>query len=272
MLAKRTAVVLVLLPVGLALVAIGGLAYTAAITFFLVMAAWEYARLFQAGGIQAARWLLTGGVAAICLARWADGVETPAWLFSLLVLAAMTFHLLAFEGGRQQAGTDFAVTVGGLAYFGWVGSYLVALRELPDGLWWLLQTLFTVWLADSGAYLIGSRWGRRQFSPRLSPRKTWEGYLAGVAAAALGGAGFVFLWRALAGPALAMQPWQGAAIGLLVGAGTVLGDLGESMVKRQVGAKDSGSLLPGHGGAWDRIDSWIWAGVLGYALITLVFL
>jgi phosphatidate cytidylyltransferase len=177
----------------------------------------------------------------------------------------MTWHLLDYERGRDPAATDFAVTVGGIVYLGWIGSYLIELRNLDNGLWWLLLVLPSVWFADSAAYFIGSRFGKHRLSPRLSPRKTWEGYWGGVAFGTLGGAGLAVLWHSLGSPAVTW--WQGALLGAFLSILTTLGDLGESMIKRQAGVKDSSNIIPGHGGVLDRMDSWLWAGALGYFFI-----
>ena len=109
-------------------------------------------------------------------------------------------------------------------------------------------------------------------SPRLSPKKSWEGYLGGILLAIPGTALLTLLWRVWAGTATTVTPLHGALLGLIMGALTILGDLGESMLKRQVGVKDLGNLLPGHGGAFDRIDSWLWGAVIGYYVIVFVFL
>jgi phosphatidate cytidylyltransferase len=144
---------------------------------------------------------------------------------------------------------------------------MLSLRAIPEGKWWFLIALPSVWLADSGAYLIGRRFGKHPFSPRLSPHKTWEGYWGGLLSGALSGGVLAALWSLAAGPATAIAAWKGAVLGLILAALTPLGDLGESMIKRQVGVKDSSHILPGHGGIFDRIDSWLWAGVLGYYLV-----
>jgi phosphatidate cytidylyltransferase len=177
----------------------------------------------------------------------------------------MTYHLFAYERGRDQAASDFAVTVSGIFYIGWLGAYLISLRDLPHGMWWVLIALPAVWLADSGAYFVGRAIGKRKFSPRLSPKKTWEGYIGGVIVSTLGAALLAFIWN-LIEPGV-MTPLQGGLIGLILALLTVLGDLGASMVKRQFGVKDSSNLIPGHGGVFDRIDSWLWAGVIGFYVI-----
>jgi len=272
MLLKRTLVVIVLLPIGLVFIWLGGWAYTALIALILSLAAWEYVQLFRAGGLQPSPILVILGTLGLVLGRAVSGFDSAGWMVSLLVIAAMSFHLFAYERGRDQAGTDFGITLGGALYFGWIGAYLVALRQLPDGMWWILLVLPTVWFADSGAYFIGRSFGKHKLSPRLSPKKTWEGYLGGVFFGVLGGALLAYVLSFWAAPGSGITPINGAIMGLVLSIITPLGDLGESMIKRQVGKKDSGNLLPGHGGVFDRIDSWLWAGVLGYYLIIWFFI
>jgi phosphatidate cytidylyltransferase len=227
--------------------------------------------LFRHDGLQPAAVLVVGGTLALVVARALDGFTSSVWILSLLGLLGMTYHLVAYERGRDQAGTDFGVGMAGVLYFGWIGAYLISLRQLPQGVWWVLLALPIVWLADSGAYFVGRSLGRHKLSPRLSPKKTWEGYFGGVIVGVLSGAGLAVLYAAFAGPVSSITPWRGAILGLVLSVLTTLGDLGESMIKRQVGVKDSGNLLPGHGGAFDRIDSWLWAGVLAYYVIVWLF-
>jgi phosphatidate cytidylyltransferase len=271
MLAKRLLVAFIITPVGLALVYLGGPIFSGFVSLILALAAWEYVTLFRTGGLHPSAPLITGGVLILALGRAFLGFGGADWMLSGLVLASMTVHLISFERGCQQAGTDFGVTLGGIFYLGWIGAYLISLRMLPDGMWWMLAALLPVVFADSGAYFAGKRFGRRPFSPRLSPKKTWEGYLGGVAAGTLAGVLLGVIIPALAGPSTGITPLHGLVLGLTQTVLTPLGDLGESMFKRQVGAKDSGNLLPGHGGMFDRIDSWLWAGVIGYYVVTVLF-
>ena len=136
--------------------------------------------------------------------------------------------------------------------------------SLPNG---VQGTFFVLVLADAGAYLIGSRWGKHKLAPRLSPKKSWEGYLAGIVFGMVGTILLTQLWGVWLKPDSAITLPRAIVIALVMSVLPTLGDLGESMFKRQVGVKDSGNLLPGHGGALDRIDSWVWAAVLGYYLI-----
>ncbi|MCI0521762.1 MAG: phosphatidate cytidylyltransferase [Chloroflexi bacterium] len=267
MLVSRIAISIVLVPIGLLVMAYGGIPYALVILLLMGLAAWEYARLFRAGGFQPSGALTAAGALLLVAGRAWNGFESAGWLLALLVMAAMTYHLFAYERGRDQAGSDFAITLAGVLYFGWLGGYLISLRALPEGQWWLLTALPAVWLADSGAYFIGSRFGRRSFSPRLSPKKTWEGYFGGVLFGALGGGLLALLWRVGAGSASQLTFASGALLGLALAVITPLGDLGESMIKRQVKVKDSSHLIPGHGGVFDRVDSWLWAGALAYYFI-----
>jgi phosphatidate cytidylyltransferase len=245
----------------------GGWYLTALVAVFMGLAAWEYVNLFRVGGLQPARALIIGGTLLFLIGRNINGFDSAPWMISLFILLGMTYHLVAYERGRDQAGTDFAVTLAGMFYIGWFGAYFISLRNLPEGKWWILVVLPAVWFADTGAYFIGKRFGRHKLSPRLSPKKTWEGYLGGIVVGVILTALFAALWRVGAGPNSGITVLRGALMGLVMGIFPTLGDLGESMIKRQMGVKDSGNILPGHGGAFDRIDSWLWAVVMGYYLI-----
>lgn len=266
MLAKRVATAVLLAAVGVPALYFGGLFYLLLIALFLGVAAWEYVRIFRTIQIEPSEIVVVGGVLAVLAARSlvSDWAAAGAVLAGLILLA-LTVHLLAYEKGRDRAAVDFAATISGIAYLGWIGAYLVDLRSLPDGLWWLLLVLPSVWLADSAAYFVGIRFGRHKLCPRLSPKKTWEGYWGGVVAGTLGGVLFAWLWNRIGG--LDVTLLEGAVLGFVLSVLTTLGDLGESLFKRQAGIKDSSNIFPGHGGAFDRIDSWLWAAVLGYYLI-----
>jgi phosphatidate cytidylyltransferase len=265
MLIKRILAALVLAAVGIPAMIMGGIFYFVLITLLLGIATWEYGQIFHTAGYNASVPLMVGGVVLIATLRGFFPSLAPAAL-TLLILTAMTWHLFNYEKGRSLAATDFAITVAGIVYLGWIGAYLIDLRKLPDGLFWLALVLPAAWLADTA---VGSRFGKRQLCPRLSPKKTWEGYWGGVIFGTIGAAGLAVLWHSLVG--LAVTWWQGAAIGAAISILTTLGDLGESMFKRQAGVKDSSNIIPGHGGVLDRLDSWLWAGALGYLVIVWFF-
>ncbi|MBC8333399.1 MAG: phosphatidate cytidylyltransferase [Anaerolineae bacterium] len=270
---QRLISALFLVPLGIAAIYYGSWYYFILMVVLVTLAAKEYADLFRAGGHQPNVVLVAGGTLAIVINQSFDlfgdvsWSRDPSWLISSLLLVSMIFHLFQYERGRDNAATDFAITVSGFVYFGLLGAYLVLLRQLPEGLWWVMLALPAIWFADSGAYFYGRVYGRRKFSPRLSPKKTWEGYIAGIVTSIIGTTLFAILWRIPAGQETAITPFAGALLGLVISIVAPLGDLGESMIKRQFGVKDSSHLIPGHGGAFDRIDSWLWAGMIGYYII-----
>ena len=270
---RRTFTALALAAVGLPAIIYGGLFYYLLMAVILAGAAREYVRLFRAVQYEPSEIITVGGVLVITTARFFFA-ETAIPVFVLSVLLAMTVHLFAFERGRDQAALDFAVSVAGIVYIGWLGSYLLDLRSLTDGVWWWLLILPIVWAGDIGAYSLGAVYGKHKMTPRLSPKKSWEGYFAGVFTSVLIGAFFSYAFSSLGPQPLrdVINPLQGGLLGLVIGALVPLGDLGESMLKRQGGLKDSSNIFPGHGGFLDRIDSWIWGAAIGYFIIQFLFL
>lgn len=274
MLVQRVVFTLVALPLGIIVIFWGVWPYAILIALVLGRAAWEYAVLFRNGGGQPSRWLLVAGVLTIYLSRFLAGFAEDHWVLSLISAGVLSYYLLQFERGRKSAASDFAATLSGIFYIGLLGSYLMLVHQIPEnGNWWLLLTLFAVILADTTAYLVGSRVGKTRLAPTLSPKKSVEGYLAGIAAAAIGTPLFMLLFLQLGMPKVpAFSVANAALLGLAVGIFPTLGDLGISMIKREMKLKDASHILPGHGGVLDRIDSWLWAFPIGYYLVLLVFL
>jgi len=268
---KRTLTALAMAAVGLPAIIYGGVFYYLLMGTFLVGGAWEYVRLYRAVKHEPNEIVTVGGVLVLVTARFFFA-DYAIPVFVVLVLLAMTVHLFAFERGRDQAAHDFGVTVGGIVYLGWVGAYLLDLRNLMNpeiGVWWFMLVLPLVFAADTGGYSIGAAYGKHKMAPRLSPKKSWEGYFAGIFTSVIVGAFFAYAFSSM-GPRPLLRlidPLQGGLLGLVIGALAPLGDLGESMFKRQSGMKDSSNIFPGHGGFLDRIDSWIWGAAIGYFLI-----
>jgi len=267
---KRILTALGMAAVGLPAIIYGGVFYFLLMGGFLVVGAWEYVRLYQAVKYEPNKMVTVGGVLVLVTARFLFA-DFAIPLFVLLILLAMAAHLVSYERGRDQAALDFSVTVTGITYLGWLGSYLLDIRNFSaEGGWWLMLVLPIVWAGDMGGYSIGSVYGKHKLAPRLSPNKSWEGYVAGVFTSILIGTFFAYAFTSigvrqpLAG---LVTPLHGALLGLVIGALAPLGDLGESMLKRQSGLKDSSNIFPGHGGVLDRIDSWIWGASIGFILI-----
>jgi phosphatidate cytidylyltransferase len=218
-----------------------------AVAVVVLAGAWEWAG-FAGLTTPGRRALYTASVAIVGLAAWAvtareAGLHAFLWIVAAWWLAAFLWLVLASQAGGRRAAlvVGFAVLVPAA-----IGLARIALVE-PEGRILLLFFLVLIAATDVGAYFGGKRFGRRKLAPVVSPNKTWEGFVAGMLLAAVAAAG----GAAIFGQPL--LPWLGVC--LLVAAVSVVGDLMESKFKRGAGLKDSGSLLPGHGGVLDRIDS-----------------
>jgi len=264
-LSQRLILSCIIIAVGCSFIAAGGYFYLFFALAIITAAAWEYWRMYQAGGYRPSLVLLMGGCWALMITRQQWGFEAVPLLFSLFALVTIAIQVFDYRQANKTAALDFGVNLGGLLYVGWLGAYFISLRALPDGLWWTMLVLPTTGLVDGGAYLFGSLFGKHKMAPLISPKKSWEGYAGGVLFGILGGAGFAALWH-LRAPLV--TAWDGLLIGAAIGLLTPIGDLGESVLKRGFGVKDTSGILPGHGGVLDRIDSWLWAAPIGYYLIT----
>ncbi|ROR32219.1 phosphatidate cytidylyltransferase [Inmirania thermothiophila] len=220
-----------------------------ALPFVLVTAGagWEWARLTGLAGAAAAAYAaaVAAGVAALLVAG-EGAVRLVAWLALAWWLAAAVL-VVRYPGPGRMRRAVWGWRAAGLLVLVPACAAALAVHGRPGGAGLLLYLLVVVWAADSGAYLVGRRWGRHRLIPRVSPGKTWEGLAGGVLAA---------MAAALAAAAAGLgggPSWF--ALTLAVALSSVVGDLLESLVKRERGVKDSGGLLPGHGGLLDRIDS-----------------
>lgn len=177
-----------------------------------------------------------------------------------LLVVSLVWHLLF----RRVTTADTAATVFGAVYVGFSLSHLVLIKGLDSGTELVLTMIVSVWANDTFAYLVGASIGRHKMAPKISPKKSWEGFAAGSIATVAVWVGAYFLIRP-ATPSL----WWYVLIGAAVSAAAVCGDLAESRLKREAGVKDSGRFLPGHGGFLDRFDSMILVSVVTYYLLVV---
>jgi len=186
------------------------------------------------------------------------------FIVPLLLTSAVVLPLIWLLGRPKKEGAflDWAWTLGGILYLGWLLSYFVALRGLEDGRNWVFFALFTTFASDTAAFFIGRAWGRHKLAPRISPGKTWEGTVAGVFGAIIVSLLFTLL--------IPLGYWQAIVLGIIVSIFGQLSDLVESLFKRNMGVKDSSHLIPGHGGFLDRIDSVVFTGVVVYYYVIWV--
>lgn len=262
MLRTRLRTAAVLIPIAIGGIYLGGWPLLALAALLLTLAEIEFCRLMARAGFRLASAFGIGLLWLLLL-----DAQRPDWGLlkpglTLIVLVSLGWQLFH---RRRWPVADWAMTVVGGLYLGLCGACVIALRAMPeDGLWWTLTALPAIVFADTGAFFVGRALGRHKLAPTLSPGKTWEGYIAGVLlSGGLSGllAGF---WRRYAGMGSAIGWQHGLILGVVIAAVAPLGDLAVSMIKRQVGVKDSGTIIPGHGGALDRVDSILWAGVIGY--------
>ncbi len=188
----------------------------------------------------------------VAAALWgSDGLLA---IVTALIAAALVWHTMFL----RVRTADTAETVFGALYTGFLIAYIVLLRSYETGLVLTLAVVLSVWLNDMGAYFVGSLIGRHKMAPRISPKKSWEGLFAGAAAC-------IGLWALVPFvPQSGIELPLALACGLAVAVASVVGDLTESRMKREAGVKDSGTLLPGHGGFLDRLDSLILVCVVAY--------
>ena len=223
----------------------------------------EYARMAFAGDNRVALgWLVLGTVSVgVALLGW--GANMAFAVVCLLIPATMAFVTLrpgaSLKGGADGEGRY----VLGMSWIGLLVT-LALLRRLPDGLGWVSLPLVVSWCGDTGGYFAGKYLGKHKLYPRVSPKKTWEGVAGGVTLATAG----AFAVRATLLPAL--TPVDCVVLGVGLSLAAVLGDLSESLLKRAYEVKDSGWIMPGHGGLLDRIDSVLFVSPLLYGYAVLV--
>ena len=268
---RRALVVVTLGPLTLLLIYLGGWFYFLPFAALLAIATVEFSQLAKGLGWRTPLWLLLPVVFILWLVpipvqRMLFGRQIVSWdlvSLSLLVglLLALGLALWLYEKRPDEnAPGSWMATVGGIMLLGWLGSHFFQLRGLGvNAAQWTALAMLGTWIADSGAYVFGKTLGRHKLSPKLSPNKTVEGYLGGVVA----GTSLTLLIAYF----LDLPLSTALILGLLVSVVSPAGDLGISLLKRSVGVKDSGNLLPGHGGALDRIDSLVWSVALAYYLV-----
>ncbi len=252
MLRYRLASAIILLPLIIGSVILGGLAFFALITIALLLAAFEFYQMAQRAGYRPN--IVFGLV--LCEAFLLDGFFGGGRTLLILTAALVITLVVAVFWPHEGWLTGWALTLAGALYIGVLGSYALLLRALPDGSIWTGIALLATWATDTAAFVTGTRFGRHGFFRNISPKKTWEGAIGGWTASTVSMAGLGWI----AGLPLV----HGVLLGLGIGLAGSFGDLAESVIKRQLGAKDSGAIVPGHGGLLDRMDSLLFAAVFAF--------
>jgi len=232
----------------------GGVFFLLLIDLIIVLGLTEFFRFMEAKGFQPSRILGYAAALAVSVHVYHGGAALTL-IVTVILLMIMVREI--FRPQVDRALTNMAVTVLGVMYVGWLASHFVLLRELPGslgadsvlGAHLVFFAALVIWACDTFAYLVGITFGRRKLIPHISPGKTWAGAVGGL----LGGAacGLVCALTFLD----FITPLSGALLGLMSAVLGQLGDLVESLLKRDAGIKDSAQIIPGHGGILDRVDS-----------------
>jgi len=247
----------------------GGVAFLVFVMMQVVVGLLEFYRMMRAKGLIPQR---TVGVLASVLLL-ASAYRPDRFPRDLIVTGGV-LALLGFALSRphQRSAENLAATAFGVVWVGWLSAHLVLLRELPWragteyalGASFVLLAFFVTWSCDTGAYLVGRRFGRRPLWREISPRKTVEGAIGGFLCAVLA----AFVARAWFAPYL--RWWDAVALGVLVGVFGQVGDLVESLLKRDARHEDSSDIIPGHGGVLDRFDSLYFGAPIVFYYLTYV--
>ncbi len=260
----------VFIPILIGMAWVGGPVYLGFTLLMVALALWEFYHLMAAKGLEP-HWKSGFSAALVVPIGVYVGLrthQTEEWHVPLLVTVLLVAVLLAWllRGAGKHGLLNASSTLLGVFYIGWLGSHVCALRELPRslgvpyalGVSFALLPFFLAWTCDTAAYAVGRVWGRHRLAPRVSPQKSVEGALGGLAAATLAG----ILARFWFAPYLTWG--EALALGALVGVFAQLGDLVESLLKRDADTKESSHIIPGHGGVLDRFDSILFAAPLVY--------
>jgi len=274
------------IPTVIAILYFGGWIMGVPLAILAALGAGEVYRLAETKGVRPLRWpgmMVAGALPLVAVAR-PSFAEFAPWAFGgVLGLGAVTLTLALWARGPQRSPLGaVTVTLFGPLYAGVTVAFIPLIHALPTRLDWgqltpspwlgtlaVVLPLAATWLGDSMAYFAGTAWGRSKLFPSISPNKSWVGAWAGVT----GGAAGVALWylgvRGVL-PGIPLEGWMAAAaLGAMLGLGAIIGDLAESLLKREAGVKDSGSLFPGHGGVLDRLDALSFTFPLTYVLLVL---
>lgn len=243
---------------------LGGVIWSALVILIAMISLWEFYRL-QSSKIQASPVLIMASGACILLGTAFGLMGTTTILCSISAVAFISLFLEVLRrqvSGDSSALVTMGATVAGIAYVILPWSFMILIRSRDYGAMFLITLFFCTWSCDVAAYFVGSHLGKNLLATQVSPHKTWEGFIGGAAASFMCGGLMALIFQ--------FPPMPMLLMGLLCGIAGQLGDLGESVLKREAGVKDSGSLIPGHGGLLDRFDSILVNGTLAFVIFELI--
>lgn len=254
----RLLTVLVGLPIGVWIIWRGGAWVAAVVGLIIVLGLRELVLLLSASQhCEVPMWPTIGGGLLTAIAAYIGGVAQDALLTALILTLFVYLGLRSEHHLAKQAGCILFAW----AYWGYLPAHIVLLRNMNSGLEWVMLAVLCTWATDIGAYLIGTRFGRHKLAPRISPNKSVEG--------AVGGLGASMLVAVVLGVVFALPLRMLLLLGAVISVAGQVGDLLESVLKREANVKDSGKLIPGHGGILDRFDSLVVVVPIVYQIVRL---
>jgi len=261
MLKQRVVTAAIVIPLVISLIWFGDPWFSVFIAAVVLLGTFEFYR--ASGNLDRRQPLVYLGLLwALALALSPHYKTTSVLPMVITTATVMSLVWLLFRSPQEDAFRDWAWVVAGVLYVGWLLGYWLNLRILPDGRGWVYLAMFTTFANDTGAFFIGRTCGKRKLVSAISPAKTWEGAFGGLLIAVVVTVAISRIPILFSSSPL--EYWQAILLGCLISVFAQLGDLVESLLKRNMRIKESGKLLPGHGGILDRFDSLIFSGVVVY--------
>jgi phosphatidate cytidylyltransferase len=251
---------ILLAPIFLGVYYAGNIILLIAVIILTLVVNWEFYGISTKAGYRPAK--VIGAIAAVVIVFGSYFQFELTWFITFFLLVLTPIWISRATPPTKLSVANWAITVIGVLYSGGLLHHLILLRDLPQGLVYGLMVFLGTWTADTSAYLIGRYFGKHQFSPNISPNKTWEGAIAGFLLSLT----IVFLVGSLSDVELGHR----LMLGIIIPISVICGDLTESMLKRSAGQKDASNLIPGHGGLLDRIDGLIFAVVTVYYYVSQI--
>lgn len=263
--AKRILGIAIITPICVGLVIAGGWIYTLGASAILGFAAWEYWNFFRGSKYTPHKYFLIAATMICAVFRYVFAGRYFEPVFALSFFISIIISLSRYEEDDANSLITMGLELIGLIFIAYFGTYLISLRFLPDGKMWVLLAIPAIGCGDIGAFLIGSRFGKHKMAPKVSPNKSMEGYAGGILFTVLYALLFSLIFTY---GAANITVGRAAILGVILGIVSPLGDLLESLIKRSFNKKDSGKVIPGHGGVLDRVDTWLLGGATAYFVIT----
>ncbi|HIT05010.1 MAG TPA: phosphatidate cytidylyltransferase [Candidatus Caccocola faecipullorum] len=245
-------------------VILGGFVWDLIASAAALFSLWEFYKL-QSPRVHSSPLLVMGSAVFILFGTSFGLMDLTAILCSISAIALIALFLEVMRrqvSSESDALASVGATVGGIAYIVLPWTFMMLIRAREHGAIFLLTLFFCTWCCDVAAYFTGSHFGKTPLCSQVSPHKTWEGFAGGAAAS--------FMCGGLLALIFSFPPLPLLLLGLLCGVAGQLGDLGESVLKREAGVKDTGNIIPGHGGMLDRFDSILVNGTLAFVIFELV--